>query len=62
MPTLASILQVKERQGDPRTFVPAARRSLLKSMVRKKTKHDGGREVAPYKGVFPHKVQGKRAE
>jgi len=69
LPTLPSVLQVKERQGDPRTFVPAARRSVLKSMVgkkkknkTKKTKNDGQREVAPYKGVYPHKEQGKKAE
>ena len=28
----------------------------------KNTKNDGRREVAPYKGVYPHKVQGKKAE
>ena len=69
LPTLPSVLQVKERQGGPRTSVPAAQRSVLKSMVGRKkknktknTKNDGRREVAPYKGVYPHKVQGKKAE
>ena len=43
--------------GEARSMVGRKKKNKTKN-----TKNDGRREVAPYKGVYPHKVQGKKAE